>query len=641
MLDDYSNLPALGAYGPINHLTPLISWLTGGIAGPTGRPLSLASFLLDANNWPASAYPFKVTNVLIELLNTTFVAWLSVLLLRALDKPERIAVMTGILSAGIWLLHPFFVSTTLYIVQRMAMLATSFILLGLILYLKSLRSYQQGRFKLAYLLFITGVGVCTLLATLSKENGFLLPLLVLILEATILHSPSSNLNLSESNRIWALLRILFLWIPIFILIAWFSIHLSGMLHADNKGRIFTAGQRLLTQTRAVSDYLWHLLVPFPYTAGLYHDNFPISRNLFTPWQTLPATLFILTLVVTGWRIRRRCPLLSAGILFYFASQLLTATIIPLEMYFEQRVYLSAVLLPLPLMSWIIETPRFKTMFKSCLIIVLIGSLAGLTDMRSTLWGQPHKMYMSWYAHNPESPRAVTTIALLQMHAHHPATAAVLLQPMTVKYPNNVMIRLNRLSALCSSGSLTTQEIENAEKTLRNTHQNGRVAYSLVQKFIGYFQNHRCPKLTTSKLRGLIEAGLHNPSTMSKSGWRQNYLGLLGQLELTEKHPKKAYQAFSKSLKAQARPGAAILESVWLASSGYPRLGLRLLDDYKTLTPWWPAPVSMAWIHAWWLYHHWYPHQFARVRHLMKQQIKQNNSLPRPNIVHLIHQKKSP
>src|SRR5882724_7676272 len=67
LFDDYVNLPALGAYGPVDNLRTFALYLTSGHGDPTGRPLAMLSFLLEANDWPAIAAPFLYTNVLLHL----------------------------------------------------------------------------------------------------------------------------------------------------------------------------------------------------------------------------------------------------------------------------------------------------------------------------------------------------------------------------------------------------------------------------------------------------------------------------------------------------------------------------------------------------------------------------------------------
>ena len=69
VLDDFSSLGALGNLGGVRDWDTFKAFVFGGTAGPTGRPLTLVSFLLDGNNWPTDPWPFKRTNLVIHLLN--------------------------------------------------------------------------------------------------------------------------------------------------------------------------------------------------------------------------------------------------------------------------------------------------------------------------------------------------------------------------------------------------------------------------------------------------------------------------------------------------------------------------------------------------------------------------------------------
>ena len=69
LFDDFGTLAELGQRGGIRDWETFRAFVFGGHAGPTGRPLALLTFLLDATNWPADAWPFKRTNVVIHLIN--------------------------------------------------------------------------------------------------------------------------------------------------------------------------------------------------------------------------------------------------------------------------------------------------------------------------------------------------------------------------------------------------------------------------------------------------------------------------------------------------------------------------------------------------------------------------------------------
>src|SRR5688500_16502326 len=69
LFDDFVNLPALGAMGPVDNAATFWRYLTSGSADPTGRPIALLSFLVDANDWPADPAPFLRTNLLLHMGN--------------------------------------------------------------------------------------------------------------------------------------------------------------------------------------------------------------------------------------------------------------------------------------------------------------------------------------------------------------------------------------------------------------------------------------------------------------------------------------------------------------------------------------------------------------------------------------------
>ncbi|NIR61769.1 MAG: tetratricopeptide repeat protein, partial [Gammaproteobacteria bacterium] len=72
----------------------------------------------------------------------------------------------------------------LYVVQRMAELSTLFVLLGMVGYVYGRRRLESAP-RQAYALMGAAVVLGTGLAALSKENGALLPLLLLVLEGTL------------------------------------------------------------------------------------------------------------------------------------------------------------------------------------------------------------------------------------------------------------------------------------------------------------------------------------------------------------------------------------------------------------------------------------------------------------------------
>src|SRR5690606_8942634 len=122
-------------------LTRVVDWpsaldfIASGRAGPTGRPLALATFAAQAYAWPHSPETFLYTNVCLHLLNGVLVAWFLYLLLGAARHDSKTAALTATTAAGLWMVTPLLASTSLMIVQRMALLSAPLTFAALVAYL--------------------------------------------------------------------------------------------------------------------------------------------------------------------------------------------------------------------------------------------------------------------------------------------------------------------------------------------------------------------------------------------------------------------------------------------------------------------------------------------------------------------------
>ena len=110
MLDDFGSIVDLGDRGGIRDWETFKAFVFGGHAGPTGRPLALLSFLIDANNWPTDPWPFKRTNLAIHLVSGATLGFLTAKILQLLQVEKRNARWIAVVSSACWLLHPFLVS---------------------------------------------------------------------------------------------------------------------------------------------------------------------------------------------------------------------------------------------------------------------------------------------------------------------------------------------------------------------------------------------------------------------------------------------------------------------------------------------------------------------------------------------------
>ncbi|MFO1211297.1 MAG: hypothetical protein U1E74_01255 [Paenacidovorax caeni] len=122
---------------------------------------------------PKGTASFKYTNCAC-IYCVALLAWATYLLLCAVRFVEVRAAWIAVVAAGLWMLHPYWVSTTLYVVQRMTILSGLFMLAGMVGYLKGrlwLMQPAQHRPLAAYALMTSSAGMGTLLAVLSKKTA--------------------------------------------------------------------------------------------------------------------------------------------------------------------------------------------------------------------------------------------------------------------------------------------------------------------------------------------------------------------------------------------------------------------------------------------------------------------------------------
>jgi len=615
LFDDFINLPTLGAEGPNWHWSTFWRYLTSGHADPTGRPLALLSFLVDGHDWPTDPFPFKRTNLVLHLINGGLLAALLQQLGRRYVTVESEAVrhrlaLAAVLGAAIWLLHPFLVSTTLYIVQREAILPATFTLAGLLAWLHARNLLLRGvhRQGTAWLLF--ALGVCTALAVLSKANGILLPCLALVIEFTLPRdrdTPEASSKRYYRGAMWILAG------APSLLVLGYLVHAGwqGATHDLSAVRPWTLGQRLLTEPSVLVEYLKLLWLPRPFTTGLFNDQIVASTSLLHPASTLVAVLFVTALLLAALFLRRRQPVVSLAILFYFVGQSMESSTIALELYFEHRNYLPAALLFWPLALWLCRIPlnplrvatqggdRLLPWAKAISAGLIVVGLGLMTHARASLWGDSHDQALLWAKLNPGSPRAQANAAMAESSAGHPERAIARLAPLLRQQPDQVQFALNLLSASCSLGYLEDGTIADSRRALQTTRDTGTLLTSWFEQAIDNSQHPVCPELNLATLRQLLDAASANSKIVGQAGRRQDLDYLKGRIALMQGDAPAALTFFNRALDQQVRPAIALRQAALLGSAGYPDLGLRHLEHYDAVSHQEERPdFGMPRIHAW-------------------------------------------
>lgn len=308
------------------------------------------------------------------------------------------------LAALLFAVHPLQTQAVTYVVQRYASLAALFFLLACGAYVR----FRLAATRRAAAGWYAGFLLSALAAFWTKENAFVLPLAVLLVELTCFSASPAR-------------RLLYL-APFAAGAAVAALVLLGtgtsLAALDAATRVDTAMPRLdyaLTQLRVVAQYLGLLVLPVG--QNLDHDV-AVSRSFLDPAVRGAAALHA-ALVAGGIlaivRGRRRgAPLWTVagvGVLWFYATLLVESSFIPIvDVMYEHRVYLPsagafatvACLLGLvpafaPRRAWVAVT------------IALALPLAGLTVARNRVWRSELSLWTDSASKSPHKPRPLNGV----------------------------------------------------------------------------------------------------------------------------------------------------------------------------------------------------------------------------------------
>jgi hypothetical protein len=443
LFDDYPNI--LDNPGVQPRDASLASLVRAALSSPSSefsRPLSSLSFAANYLTTGLNPYWMKLTNLVIHLLNGLLVFFLaSALLESATDMtatsngfsavPEATSIHAhsgsiALLIAASWMLLPINLTAVLYIVQRMESLANLFVLIGLIGYVAARRRMLSNRDLSPatsgapgwgdFWLCAASITLPTAFGLLAKETAVMLPFYALLIEcflygfrvANLVYPKSADPISSKATRVFdRRLLALYFFVLAIPFIAGAVLLLPSLLQPDLwNTRNFTLSTRLLSEARIVIDYVFWTVLPTPHALSFYHDNFNVSSGVLAPWTTLASLLALAGLVVLTWWLSQRLPLTALGIAMFLGCQLLTGTILPLELIYEHRNYFASFGLLVAIVP-ILAAPRSApfSLPRHMLLAGLMLCWTALTALTAYAWGNPLRLAQDLALRAPRSPRA--------------------------------------------------------------------------------------------------------------------------------------------------------------------------------------------------------------------------------------------
>lgn len=379
------NIPRLFISGPFS-----------AIGGNFYRPVQFISYAIDHSFWGLNPFGYHLTNMLIHIANAALVY----VLFSTLTGRRKAAFA----AALVFVVHPINTEAVTYISGRADLLAAFFMYSSLLL-LCSDTSFSssprpptggEGRVReFLSLLFFA-------LSLLSKEAALALPLLALLCLFAYRagettggdgQAPGSG----SSRHFSAGVLILFLTSLAYLIVRAF-LRATGVEYSPPGPYSFA--MRFLTSFKVILMYLRLLALPYPLTM---ERIVPMESSLFSTAAVL-SLLAVLTILACAVAVRRRAPVVSFGIAWFFIALLPYMNWFPLNAEMaEHWLYIPSVGIFL-LVAIALERVAPGWVFHIALAAIL-ACLSCLTIARNLDWRDEETIYTVTTVRSPGSPRA--------------------------------------------------------------------------------------------------------------------------------------------------------------------------------------------------------------------------------------------
>ena len=398
-----------------------------------------------------NVFGYHLINVLIHVINGIIVYFLALTIFKQLaNVPQSsnpkipqflnssIPQLISLFSALIFVAHPIQTQAVTYTVQRYASLAAMFYMGSVFFYLKARvrqqrsevrgrrsevrghpgemrsavvnefhragRSEGRGGFSFVLSAYFALSILCGLLAFMSKQNTASLPGAIILVEYLFI------------DRTWQGWKKKILWFtPAFILFTIFVLYVCGFFSGAHEGRglledisdlmqeteLVSRWSYLCTQFNVLVIYIRLLFLPI----GQNLDYaYPFKSGFFDGYTPL-AFMFLAGLAALGILNRKKRPIITFGIFWFFITLSVESGIIPIrDALFEHRLYLPMfgfALIVSCLLFYLLPKKRLWAVVISVSVIVSLGTA---TYLRNMIWQDGLTLWSDVVSKNPENHR---------------------------------------------------------------------------------------------------------------------------------------------------------------------------------------------------------------------------------------------
>jgi protein O-mannosyl-transferase len=364
------------------------------------RSVLYFTFALNYKLGGQNVWGYHLANLLLHLGNAILLYFIAKQMFSQLGLNSDRVPVYSVLSASFFLAHPIQTESVSYISSRSELLSTSFYLVAFLLFVR--RSGKKVGFLFALLLgvfFVLGLG--------TKETVVSLPATVIVYDWLFL----SNARFSNLLQRWRFYSVFVLGA---VLLGYYvSTHALAGVIGPAAPSTLPVYPYFLTQLRVIVRYM--RLIAFPVGLNLQHDIQPPS-SFFDP-AVLACALVVLSMLLVAFQWRRKKPLFSFSILWFFLTLAPTSSVVPIrDVIFEHRLYLPMAGLSLSFPFVLValsDLARSRLKLAWSPIVVGVGVVVTLaigTVLRNEVWRDEVRLWSDVAAKSPHKEWSYFAIA---------------------------------------------------------------------------------------------------------------------------------------------------------------------------------------------------------------------------------------
>ncbi|HST31007.1 MAG TPA: tetratricopeptide repeat protein [Chthoniobacterales bacterium] len=445
-----------------NHITApalrsihgLVRIWTDPASAPQYYPLLHTVFWIEYKLWGSWPLPYHLINILLHVTS-------ALLLVKVLQNLE---IPGAWFAAAIFALHPVQVESVAWIAELKNTLSAVFCLGAALSYLRFVRDGKLRLYLLAFVLFLLGLMVKTVIATL--------PMAILV-----------TLWWKQGNLEWK--RDVKPLVPFFVsgigsglVTAWVERKICG---AEGQVFDFSLIDRFLIAGRAFWFYLAKLFWP----ANLVTIYPRWQVNHLTWWQYLfPIGVLFLLGVLWGLRRRSRGPIAAAlifGVMLFPMLSFLNIAYFMFSFVADHFQYLASIgiftFFGAGAVRWLDRMQGWRRLAAGGMGLALLVTLAGLSWAQSHVYQDAETCFRTVIAKNPNSPGAHNNLGTALMDRDAVDEAIVQFRKAVDLQPDYQLASYNLGAALMKRGD-AAEAVPTLKAVLRANPSNAKANYSL-------------------------------------------------------------------------------------------------------------------------------------------------------------------